>query len=196
MGKWSARQIDKRWSEAFLLILLVSLVSVLPIRAQESGGTILGVVTDPSGAAVANANVSIKNVATGVERSVPTNDDGVYVAPNLVPGGYEVRIDAAGFSYTVVSDIVLTVGERREINVSLKVGQASDKVTVVGSEISDVQLVSSAVGNVVDSHTVVELPLNRRDWTSLTLLEPGVAQGRAPEALGIGHGRSNPGLGG
>ncbi len=178
-----------------MLILILSVVSLLPIRAQESGGTILGVLTDPSGAAVGNANVTIKNVATGVERSVPTNDDGVYVAPNLVPGGYEVRIDAAGFSSTVVSDIVLTVGERREINVSLKVGQASDKVTVVGSEISDVQLVSSAVGNVVDSHTVVELPLNGRDWTSLTLLEPGVAQVRTQKALGIGNDRANRGLG-
>src|SRR5260370_11244738 len=133
MGKWSARQIDKRWSEAFLLILLVSLVSVLPIRAQESGGTILGVVTDPSGAAVANANVSIKNVATGVERSVPTNDDGVYVAPNLVPGGYEVRIDAAGISSPVVGDHGLTVWASRASKVCLQVCQSSDKSTIVVS---------------------------------------------------------------
>src|SRR5260370_29467364 len=124
MGKWRARQIDRRWSEAFLLILLVSLVSLLPIRAQESGGTILGVVTDPSGAAVANANVSIKNVATGVERSVPTNDDGVYVAPNLVPGGYEVRIDAAGFSPTGVIDIVVTGRATHQNNLLLQVRQA------------------------------------------------------------------------
>src|SRR5260370_18031980 len=118
MGKWRGRQIGRRWSGAFLLILLVSLVSLLPIRAQEAGGTILGVVTDPSGAAVANANVSIKNVATGVERSVPTNDDGVYVAPNLVPGGYEVRIDAAGFSPPGFVHNGVTVGGPPPINVS------------------------------------------------------------------------------
>src|SRR5713226_9199453 len=195
MLKWRARQIDRRWSEAILLILLVSLVSLLPIRAQEAGGTILGVVTDPSGAAVANANVSIKNVATGVERSMPTNNDGVYVAPNLVPGGYEVRIDVTGFSSTVVSDIVLTVGERREINVSLKIGESSDKVTVEGSQISDIQLASSAVGNVVDSRTVVDLPLNGRDWTSLAQLEPGVAQVRTQKSLAINNDRANRGLG-
>src|SRR5258708_4420644 len=192
----SLRQQKKRIAiKAFVLMLVLVIVSLAAAHAQEAGGTILGGVKDPSSAAVGNANVSIKNVATGVERSVPTNEDGVYVAPNLVPGGYEVRIDATGFSSTVVSDIVLTVGERREINISLKIGQASDKVTVVGSEISDVQLVSSAVGNVVDSHTVVELPLNGRDWTSLTLLEPGVAQVRTQKALGIGNDRANRGLG-
>src|SRR6266851_8478822 len=181
--------------QAFVLIFVLVIFSFAVARAQEAGGTILGVVTDSSGAAVASANVTIKNVATGVERNVPTNDDGVYVAPNLVPGGYEVRIDATGFSSTVVSDIVLSVGERREINVTLKLGAASDKVTVTGDQISDIQLASSALGNVVDSHTVVDLPLNGRDWTSLTLLEAGVAQIRTQKALGITNDRPNRGLG-
>jgi hypothetical protein len=177
------------------LIVLLLIVLSPGLRAQEAGGTIVGTVTDPSGAAVASANVSIKNTATGVERTVTTNEDGLYVAPNLVPGSYEIQVTATGFASTFVSEVVLTVGERREINVTLKIGQASDKVTVVGSTISDVQLVSSAVGNVVDSHSVVELPLNGRDWTSLTLLEPGVAQVRTQKALGIGNDRANRGQG-
>jgi hypothetical protein len=177
------------------LIVVLMIVSWPSLRAQEAGGTIVGSVTDPSGAAVASANMTIRNVATGVERVVPTNDDGVYVVPNLVPGSYEIKVDATGFASTVVSNIVLTVGERREINVTLKIGQASDKVTVEGSEISDIQLASSSVGNVVDSHTVVELPLNGRDWTSLTLLEPGVAQVRTQKALGVSNDRPNRGLG-
>ena len=177
------------------LIVVSMIVPSLHLRAQEAGGTIVGTVTDPSGAAVARANVTIKNIGTGLERSVSTNDDGVYVTPNLVPGGYEVRIDATGFSSTVVSDIVLTVGERREIDVTLKIGQASDRVTVVGSQISDIQLATSAVGNVVDSRTVVELPLNGRDWTSLAQLEPGVAQVRTQKALAINNDRANRGLG-
>lgn len=175
--------------------LLLFFVSIVPVAAQEAGGTIVGMVTDPSGAAVANANVTIKNVGTGVERSVPTNGDGLYVAPSLVPGSYEIQLSASGFASTVVSEIVLTVGERREINVTLKIGQASDKVTVEGAQISDIQLASSAVGNVVESRTVVDLPLNGRDWTSLTLLEPGVAQVRTQKALGIGNDRANRGLG-
>ncbi len=87
------------------------------------------------------------------------------------------------------------MGESRQINVALQVGQATEQVSVVGSTISDIQLVTSSVGNVVDSHTVVELPLNGRDWTSLTLLEPGVAQVRTQKALGISNDRPNRGLG-
>jgi hypothetical protein len=157
------------------LLVVFMIVPLRHLRAQEAGGTIVGTVMDPSGAAVASANVAIKNTATGDERSVSTNSDGLYVAPNLVPGSYEIQVTATGFASTFVNEVVLTVGDRREINVILKIGQASDKVTVQGSEISDIQLASSSVGNVVDSRTVVDLPLNGRDWTSLAQLEPGVA---------------------
>ncbi len=188
--------IGTRALSAMIVLLAVLIIVPSPhLRAQEAGGTIVGTVTDPSGAAVASANVSIKNIATGVERSVSTNDDGLYVAPNLVPGNYEIQVTATGFSSTFVSEIVLTVGERREINVTLKIGQASDKVTVEGSQISDIQLASSAVGNVVDSRTVVDLPLNGRDWTSLAQLEPGVAQVRTQKSLAINNDRANRGLG-
>src|SRR6266850_26549 len=180
---------------ASILLLTMAILWLAPVRAQEAGGTIVGSVSDPSGAAVASANMTIRNVATGVERATPTNTDGLYVVPNLVPGNYEIKVDATGFASTVVSNIVLTVGERREVNVTLKIGQASDTVTVESSEISDIQLASSSVGNVVDSHTVVELPLNGRDWTSLTLLEPGVAQVRTQKALGVSNDRPNRGLG-
>ncbi len=177
------------------LIVVLMIVPSPYLHAQEAGGTIVGTVTDPSGSAVSSANVSIKNIATGVERSVPTNDDGLYVAPNLVPGSYEIQVTATGFASTFVREVVLTVGERREINVTLKIGQASDKVTVEGSQISDIQLASSAVGNVVDSRTVVDLPLNGRDWTSLAQLEPGVAQVRTQKSLAINNDRANRGLG-
>jgi len=180
---------------ALLLTQALILIATASVHAQEAGGTILGAVTDPSGAVVTSAQVTIKNVATGVTRSAPANSDGMYAAPNLVPGDYEVGVGAPGFASTVVSGIVLTVGEHREINVTLKIGQASDKVEVTGVQILDVQLVTSAVGNVVDSHTVVELPLNGRDWTSLTLLEPGVAQVRTQKALGVSNDRPNRGLG-
>src|SRR6266566_4492171 len=70
------------------LIVVLMIVPSPHLCAQEAGGTIVGTVTDPSGAEVSSANESIKNIATSVERSVPTNDDGLYVAPNLVPGSY------------------------------------------------------------------------------------------------------------
>jgi hypothetical protein len=195
MLKSIPRRIDEQWFRVFFLIVLIGISSPIVVFGQEAGGNIVGAVTDPSGAAVGNAQIVIKNTGTGVQRSVTANGEGLYVAPNLIPGNYEVRATASGFSATVESGIVLTVGESRQINITLQVGQASEQVSVVSSEISDVQLVTSAVGNVVDSHTVVELPLNGRDWTSLTLLEPGVAQVRTQKALGVSNDRPNRGLG-
>jgi hypothetical protein len=179
----------------FVVTLLLFFVSIAPVVAQEAGGTIVGTVTDPSGAALASANVTIKNVATGVARNSTTNEDGVYTAPNLIPGTYEITITATGFATTEVQGVGLLGGERREVNAVMKLGQVSDKVSVVSSEISDIQLASSEVRGVVDSHTVNELPLNGRDWTSLTLLEPGVAQVRTQKALGVSNDRPNRGLG-
>ena len=180
---------------AFALAVILMIGSCASTRAQEAGGTIVGTVTDPSGAAVANANVTIKNVATGVQRDSTTNADGVYTAPNLIPGTYEITITATGFATEAVQGVGLLAGERREVNVVMRLGQVSDKVNVISSEISDVQLASSEVRGVVDSHTVNELPLNGRDWTSLTLLEPGVAQVRTQKALGVSNDRPNRGLG-
>jgi len=177
----------------FIVVLLLLLVS--SARAQEAGGTIVGTVTDPAGAAVANANVVIKNVATGVDRITTTSDDGLYVAPNLIPGTYQITIILSGFSTAVIENVGLLAGERREVNVTMKLGQVSEKVNVVSSEISDLQLASSEVRGVIDSHTVNELPLNGRDWNSLTLLEPGVAQVRTQKALGVSNDRPNRGLG-
>src|SRR6202171_3011581 len=194
--RYKKTSIEIRALSAMIGLIVVLMIVPSPhLRAQEAGGTIVGTVPHPSGAAASSANVSIKNIATGVERSVPTNDDGLFVAPNLVPGSYEIQVTAKGFSSTLVSQVVLTVGERREINVTLKIGQASDEVTVEGSQISDIQLASSAVGNVVDSRTVVDLPLNGRDWTSLAQLEPGVAQVRTQKSLAINNDRANRGLG-
>ena len=86
-----------------LVLILVSIASV-SVHAQESGGN-LGAVTDPSGAAVGNAKVTIRNTATGVVRNVTTNSEGLYIAPNLIPGRYEVRVEATGFSTAVQSGL-------------------------------------------------------------------------------------------
>jgi hypothetical protein len=177
-----------------LLIVLMIVPSPL-LRAQEAGGTLVGTVTDPTGATVPGASVSIKNVATGVERNSVTNADGVYTAPNLIPGTYGVSVSAPGFAIAFTQGVGLLAAERREVNVVMKLGQALDRVTVESSQISDVQLASSEVRGVVDSHTVNELPLNGRDWTSLTLLEPGVTQIRTQKALGVSNDRPNRGLG-
>src|SRR5215470_14663519 len=91
--------------QIFAGALLLCIACAVPLLSQEAGGTIVGTVTDPSGAAVANASVTIKNVATGVERSAETNADGLYTAPQLIPGSYEITVTSSGFATAVVQGV-------------------------------------------------------------------------------------------
>jgi len=144
-----------------------------PASAQVAGATLSGLVTDSSGAAIANATVTTKNLSTAEVREVQTNGEGFYSVPNLLPGSYDVTIAAKQFTKTVQRGIVLTVGAQQALNVALKPGQVSEVVDVMSTP-PDVQTASSAVSSTVDSRTVRELPLNGRDWTTLATLEPGV----------------------
>ena len=98
--------------------------------AQTSGATLSGTVTDQSGGVVPQAAVSIKNVATGIERANTSNAAGFYSVPNLLPGTYEVRASAKGFSTELQTGINLTVGEQQVLNFALHVGQISQTVEV------------------------------------------------------------------
>lgn len=166
----------KFW-DTFLFFVLAAIASLFgfsaPIHAQVSGATLTGTLTDPSGGVIPNATLSILNVATGIQRQVTTDSSGVYNAPNLLPGTYEVTVAAPGFASTVQKGITLNVGTQQLLNFSLKVGDASQKVEVTGEALS-VQLASSEISGVVSDRTVQELPLNGRDWTTLATLEPGV----------------------
>ena len=161
------------------ILALLSLTFLLAwpcgLRAQVVGATLSGVVKDLSGAAVASAKVSVKNLATGDVRDVTTNETGLYSAPNLLPGPYQVGVSAQGFTAVVQKGITLTVGAEQELDFTLKVGKVTETVEVT-SAIPAVQTNSSAISATVDSTTVRELPLNGRDWTSLATLEPGVAK--------------------
>ncbi|HXM95414.1 MAG TPA: TonB-dependent receptor [Candidatus Dormibacteraeota bacterium] len=156
----------------YVMLSLTGLVST-PIHAQVTGATLAGTVTDPSGAQVPNAGVSIKNRATGVARDITTDSAGFYSAPNLLPGIYDITITASGFSTSEQTGLTLTVGASQVLNVSLKIGEVTQRVDVAGIA-PDVQLASSTLSAEVDSTTERELPLNGRDWTQLATLQPGV----------------------
>src|SRR3982075_612312 len=171
--------VRSRKHTALLVVTLTILAIVLhlawpwSVQAQAVGATLSGVVTDSSGAAIPNAPVSIKNEATGEIREVTTNGDGIYSAPNLLPGLYEVSVTAAGFKKLIQPAVTLTVGAQRELNLSLKPGQTTEVVQVRDTP-PNVETTTTAVTSTVDSKTIRELPLNGRDWTSLATLEPGV----------------------
>ena len=157
---------------SFILALLIGLFSAGSANAQVTGATLSGTITDPSGAAVAGAQISIKNTATGNTTDDTSDSNGFYSAPNLVPAPYEVRVTAAGFS-TTVSTVTLSVGAQQTLNVGMKVGQTSQTVEVTAAA-PQIDLSSSALTGQVEAETVRELPLNGRDWTSLATLQPGV----------------------
>src|SRR5580704_17568150 len=177
-----------------LSFCLWATVGAAPTLAQVSGATLSGLVTDTSGAAVPNANVAIKNVATGVVREVASNGDGFYTAPNLLPSTYEVTVSAQGFTTLVEKAITLTVGEQQELNVSLKVGQMTQSVEVTAAPPA-VETSTSTVSATVDSATVREMPLNGRDWASLASLEPGVSSIPTQVGTSFNANKGNRGFG-
>ena len=162
--------------------------------AQTSGATLSGTVTDQSGGVVPQAAVSIKNVATGIERANTSNAAGFYSVPNLLPGTYEVRASAKGFSTELQTGINLTVGEQQVLNFALHVGQMSQTVEV-STEAPTVELASSTIGAVVNSTTVRELPLNGRSWTDLAALQPGVTSIQTLADFTAGPDRGKRGFG-
>lgn len=163
---------DRTWVWASLTVTLL-LLCAGPARAQVSGATLSGLITDENGGAVPSADVVIKNLGTGLTREVASNTDGFYSAPNLNPGNYEVRVTSQGFQTLIQKEITLNVGAEQSLNLTLKVGQLNQTVEV-NSAPPDVQTSSSTISATVDSKTVRQLPLNGRDWTSLATLEPGV----------------------
>lgn len=156
-----------------LLTLLLSIQLVNWANAQVAGATLTGTVSDPSGSSIPNAQVSIRDVATGVTRNVEADNVGFYTAPNLLPGNYGVSVTAPGFSKELRTGITLTVGAQQALDIKMQVGQVTQTVEVTG-EAPAVQLTSSTLSAEVSATTVRELPLNGRDWTQLATLQLGV----------------------
>src|SRR3979490_1688379 len=163
----------------FLVCATLALAVLLstPVYAQVSGATLTGTASDASGAAGTDAKVASKNTAADVTRDVTTDSSGVYSAPNLLPGIYEVTVEAPGFSTSVQAGLTLTVGATQALNISLQIGRNVERFDV-SAVTPDVQLTSSIMSAEVDSTTVRELPLNGRDWTQLATLQPGVVSVR------------------
>src|SRR5229473_2078354 len=181
-------------SFSLLVILAIAIFSAGNAYAQVSGATLSGTVTDPSGAVIAGAKVSITNKATGVTRDVTTDAAGFYSAPNLLPGDYEVTVAAPGFSTTKESNITLTVGAQQALNVSLKIGESTQTV-LVAEAAPQIQLSSSTISAQIESKEILELPLNGRDWASLATLSPGVNAVNVQMPFETGARRGNRGFG-
>src|SRR5882724_518157 len=155
------------------LLLILSLLFVGPAIAQSPTATINGIVLDPSGAAIAGAQVVVVNDATEVQYATKTNGEGIYVVPNLPPGSYRIQVSNNGFKTIIKPDIVIHVQDALAINFTLPIGAASEIVTVEGGA-TLVNTEGAAVSTVIDRRFVEKLPLNGRSFNTLLQLTPGV----------------------
>jgi len=158
---------------ALLSILLLAISGAARMEAQGATATILGTVTDSTGAAVPDAAVQVRNVGTDAGQTVTSDAQGRYRVPDLNVGQYEVRGTKMGFQTVVHSGIELTVGVQAVVDLSLQVGQQQQTVTVE-SQVSQVETTNGAVGSLIDQQQMRELPLNGRNFEQLILLAPGV----------------------
>lgn len=154
--------------------LCAALAAALPgLRAQDARGDILGRVIDPSGAAVAGAKVRVVRAATNVQNTAVTSETGDYTLAFLLPGEYEISVEAAGFKKFVQQGISVRVSEKTTLNVTLELGAITETVKVVG-EAPLVESASASLGQVVDQRRVSELPLKDGNPIMLSSLSPGV----------------------
>jgi hypothetical protein len=190
---------DKKMRLSMVLCYSVLLAGTL--SAQTFRGTILGTVTDASGAVLPSAKVTVRNSSTGLERTVQTGAEGSYSIPELPIGTYTVSVSQTGFQTSVTSDVVVNVATERRVDAALKPGEVSQRIEVSGEALPQVETTSAELGGTLTTHTIENLPVNGRDYTKLIYLNPGVAGSPdqitdSPGALGVfsmngSRGRSN-----
>src|SRR6266550_3529774 len=163
----SRRSLTVALSVAFVL----STCSFL--QGQSTYGAVTGSVTDPSGAAITAAKVTLTNLGTAETRTQPTNADGLYSFVNLIPGNYKIDIEKPGFKHITRTPIVVEVQQSAKIDVTLPVGQANETVEVT-AETPLLQSETSSLGQVVEQRKANELPLNGRNIYTLAEIAPSV----------------------
>ncbi|MEQ1945710.1 MAG: carboxypeptidase regulatory-like domain-containing protein [Bryobacteraceae bacterium] len=153
--------------------LLLSLVLLGCAAWAQDSARLVGTVTDPTGAVIPKATISVVNEKTGVKREVSADDKGYYFITNLSASVYSVAGNSTNLGPTEVKDVNLAVGQERTLNLILQPASVATEVTVSGGELTQVDTSSAAVGANVNSREVGTLPLNGRQLSQLYLLTPG-----------------------
>jgi hypothetical protein len=148
------------------------LLICLPAFPQGSTGRILGVVTDQSGGNVGGATVTITDVARGVSQTLTTDSDGAYVAVNLSPGTYTVRVEYKGFKTFERKNILLEVGKEVRVDAVLQTGSTTETITIT-EDVPMVDTTSTTLGGTISNEIINDLPLNGRNYQNLVSLRPG-----------------------
>ncbi|PYS50293.1 MAG: TonB-dependent receptor, partial [Acidobacteria bacterium] len=171
-------QESKMGGRRIVLCLGILIMSSVAAMGQLTTGTVTGTVTDQSGAAVPGATVTLKHTDTGISRTAQTRENGKYEASSLPTGSYEIRASLSGFQTVVHTGIGLAVGQNAVVDFKLQVGEVAQAITIT-AETSQVETTTATVSNLVDEKKVTDLPLNGRDLTQLSFLQPGVIKSPA-----------------
>lgn len=156
----------------FLALSALTLTLPLAALAQSGNAEINGTVTDSTAAAVSGATITISNPATGFSRVLKTNDQGLYSAPALIPGVYNVKVEMQGFQAQSRTNVELQVGQVANLEFTLSVGNVAEVIEVTGGA-PVLETESTSVGTVIENKRIVELPLNGRNYLQLASLIPG-----------------------
>ncbi len=171
---------------AFFFVL-----ATVALHAQVVGGTLAGIVTDPTGAVVANAHVLVRNDDTGAQRSLLTSANGSFSAPAITVGNYTVTVEALGFAPYKRTGLDITVGKTLELTLKLAIAGA-DTVSVTDTPPA-VNLSTEQTSGLVDARQVKQLPLNGRSYDQLVTLNPGTVNYTNQRSGGVGTSNSSVG---
>jgi hypothetical protein len=169
-----------------LRIMWLVLTFCAAAAGAQDTASITGTISDPSGAAVPNAQVAVKNAEHGISRSSTSNGSGDFLFASLPIGSYDLTVTAEGFKKYEAKGITLVIAQKARVNVALEVGTISTEVIVQGSEVAQVETQSSDLGNTISGKEISQLELNGRDFTQLVTLSPGVTNQSGQDEGGEG----------
>jgi hypothetical protein len=169
--KMSCRRIN--FAKVLLVLLITALLAVTPGRAQTVTGAVTGTVTDSSGAIIPGATVTVTNVATSVRTTATTDSAGIYSIRFLPIGNYDIEVSAKGFNKISLPQFTLEISQIAKLDARLTVGSSSTTVTVNGAIAPILNTTDGSLGLSLSSNEISTIPLNGRNFSSVTLFQPG-----------------------
>ena len=176
-------------SHCSIAALLVGLAGTAGVQAQTSYGSVVGTVTDQTGANVVGAQVSLENNGTNATQTTTTGTGGTYTFINLVPGSYKVTVTQQGFQTSTVNEVDVQIGGAKRVDVAMQLGNIAESVTVT-STANDLHTDNATLSGVIEGQQVLEAPLNGRNVNNLLDFVPGVTPGGGTQGSTMANGGS------